>query len=308
MKFFLSLLIILVQYSTCYAQHADKLMMGDRGVLLLYPDAGYDERFLGDKFPFNKKFRCIITKESSNQIVEDFFYYSDSCFAYIQYDSNKKEIAKGLVCINPARKYYDTINVPDIEKDPDLSKGIMKELVFSYSYFDKMGTWEETESPLIIRRGKYEVGRKIGIWKVGHHEKNPQYPYHSSFPKEIFKVECVENYQNGNLDVNFQPDFSLPVIWDKLKGNWMLSGFNSIYWVQYLFTREAFETIGGFTLTFENSSYMREGTEKIRWELKNGVIYKYYKDEIRKYRIDYLSDQELYVTPLPSEMKVKKKR
>ncbi|MGN6494071.1 MAG: hypothetical protein ACTHLE_18880 [Agriterribacter sp.] len=307
MKFFPALLIAFAQFATATAQHVDKLMIENSGALVLYADSGYKVNFTGDKFPFHKTFRCTVAKQNSDKIIEDFLYFSDSCFAYIQYDSNKKEIAKGLVCINPARKYYDTINVPDIEKDPTLSKGIMKEVVFSYSYFDKTGMWEETESPLIIRRGKYEAGKKIGIWKVGHHEKNPQYPYHSSFPKGIFKVECMESYTNGLLDVDSQPDFSMSCAWDKLKGSWTLSD-NSLYMVQHAYVKHSDQSSPRFSLKFLDTSYLINAKEKTKWKLENGVIYIYYKDEIRKYRIDYLSDQELYVTPLPYEMKAKKKR
>lgn len=304
MKFFSVILLILIQHASSYAQHADKLMISDEGRIELYPEAGYISKFSGDKFPFNKTFHITITDQRSGKTKEEFFHYSDSSFSYIQYDSNQNQIATGLVCINQNRKHKDTLLIPD--KDKDAQVVIYKNFIIPYLYFDKIGAWEETESPLIIRRGKYESGKKIGIWEVGHYQKNEYYPHHSPYPYIIFKVECTEKYVDGHLDSTYQPDYSFSKIWDKLKGAWSLSTLESLRGIQHKYIKPS--SPDESSLIFIDSLFFKEGTshddKNIRWELSNGAIYKYYsKDDIRKYKIDYISDFELYLTPLPSDIK-----
>ncbi|MCC6288110.1 MAG: hypothetical protein IT249_09520 [Chitinophagaceae bacterium] len=311
MKPFVFLLFILTQVLTLSAQHADKLMISDEGWIELYTKQGYTSKFEGNKFPFQKKFHVIITDQSSGEIREEFFRYSDSCLAYVQYDSNRNEIAKGLICINTNRRSYDTISVPDIEKDPDLSKGITKDYIFTYFYFDKTGAWEEKESPLVIRRGVYEYGKKTGLWKVGYYAENVNYPYHSSFPIEIFYVECTEKYVDNHSDSTYQPDYSFSKIWNKLKGAWSLSTLESIHGIQYKYIKSS--SPNEASLIFIDSLFFKQGAspadKNIKWKLDNNAMYRYYsKDDIKKYRIDYLSTDELYLTPLRDEEAIKRKR
>lgn len=303
-------LLISIQSLTVIAQHADKLKISSEGVLDIDILDGFTPKFKGNQYPFYKNIHLSIIENKSARISEEFYYFSDSCFAYVQYDSNQNEIAKGLVCTNHNRISYDTISVPEIEKDPDLTKGIMKDYIFTYFYFDKTGGWEEKDSPLVIRRGLYKDGKKSGLWKVGRYVKNIMYPDHSSFPKGIFYVECVEKYQKGLLDVNYQPDFQLNKIWNDLKGNWNMVRDSSLYTVQYMYQKEKADTTNGWSLKFEDTSFLKYNPGRnLKWKLAGNVIYIYNEDRsIRKYRVDYLSTDELYLTPLFEKEAIKRRK
>lgn len=311
MKLAIFCLSIGMLYLPSHAQHAGNLKTIE-GSIELDIEPGYEVKFIGDQFPFYKIIHCVITNKYSGKIAEEFFRYSDSCFAYIRYDSNQNQIEKGLICINPNRQHNDSILVPDLEKDPDLSKGIMKNFILSGNYFDKKGQWQEVESTLITRRGMYKEGKKTGIWKVGYYQKNPIHPNYT-FLNEIFKVECTEKYVNGEYDSTYQPDYSFANIWDKLKGRWVFSTFNSLHRIQHVYIKQQpSESMHGIGITFIDSVYLFEGIDtKVKWKLQNGIIYKYCsKDDVQRFKIDYISELELYLTPLPpvSESKIRKKK
>ncbi|MFT3703386.1 MAG: hypothetical protein QM802_13500 [Agriterribacter sp.] len=241
---------------------------------------------------FGKLLTKTIHQKKTVSSYEEFIRYTDSSYVYVKYDSVGKVISKGLLTSNRKNFIADTILTPDTKKDPTMAKGIMKNIVLRSYPLDKALYWMETDSNENVFHGVYLNGKRNGIWKQGHN----QYPTQSN---EIFIIDTILKYNNGIQDVRYQPDYSIKTLWPILKGRWWYS-MSSVD-EQYILTQKK-EFYPFYTFNFIDQQYIQVNRghtiEKLRWELKDGVLF-ILGTQTLKLRIKYIStDKELYLTPL----------
>lgn len=253
-------------------QNADKLFYGNESA---YLDIYWFDSLVNVTSTdfYGKTIRFIIKPKSSNRVQEEFIRYNDTSFIYLQYDSSGKNITKGLLSLNKNRVRYDTILVPDLTKDPDLSKGIMKEEYLSYCFFDKTGYWREHKGHDTASQGLYVKGKRQGIWKNGRDILQQTF----GFDRYIFVVDDLTNYTDTGTTMHFKQDLSDPVLQKLLAQKWDMNERNS---------------------SRTNRHYTRSKEQFKHPDLRNP--FRYTGDGIVKvgnkdFKIVYISETELYL-------------
>lgn len=251
------------------------------------------DRYYEQNLYINGLFKKTIRKKGSDRAYEEFIRYSDTSYLYAQYDSGYNVIKQGIVAIDRSNPTSDVTLTPDLENDPTLEKGLMKNDI-SYSYgCKKVLFWIEPDSLGFSCQGMYKDGKRNGIWKQGYYTS-------STWAGKVFIITKILNYYDGKQEVGYRPDYSLRAIWSKLQGEWWFdaSSVNEQYFLSKVQTSNSVFHKINFIDKLYLEKITRSGSQKLKWELKNNVII-IYGSTVEKFLITYLSpDLQLYLTPI----------
>ncbi len=154
-----------------------------------------------------------ILNQKTNKIKGELIKNTDSTFYYFQFDSLGKKTADGILLIDSLN--YDTavFSIPDCAKDPDGSKGIMKDTTLKHYYFVKDNFWREKDSLGYFWKGNYKKGCRVGYWDKGIYKKQ-------GWAIEYRFVNIArQKYFNGIVDSSSISEF-INFPWLKLQGKW----------------------------------------------------------------------------------------
>lgn len=272
--------------------------VSESGALALDLD---DQRYYTRTLEWEHFYKKSVLEYSSGRTLEEFILINQHSFLYVQYDSSGTEKCKGILLIDSARIKTDTFPVPDVERDPDLSKGIMKNIITKDYYLKKEGFWREENREGREERGAYLKDRRTGIWKVGKLTRSENYPHHWPFPWKIFKIDKTNNYIDGVADTTYSTEYTLERIWPLLQGKWNFDLDNSLR-EQFYYTKIELTTVPARfnfidTLKFVVKDERKQSSNIRRWSFKNKILTIYSDYNEQDYTIIFISEKELYLAP-----------
>jgi hypothetical protein len=286
----ISILLILICFTSDAQQYTNYVQIDEsKNITMPFDSSRYDEQ----NFYFDGLFKKTIRRKKERNPCEEFIRYSDTSFLYIQYDSLNRVIGEGLLAMNRNKSTSDVEIMPDLDKDPTMEKGIMKEGI-GYTYAaDKILYWIETDKFRVTAQGMYVHGERDGIWEKGYY----MYP---GWVEKVFVITDILRYSEGKEEPGYRPDYSLQTIWSTLKGEWWfdISSVNE----QYMLTKKQPSFSSRHKFDFIDSVYIEKsdasGSRKLKWKLKDNII-TIHDAKIEKFRIAYISpDLQLYLTPI----------
>ncbi len=273
------LLMICIGPILTFAQNANKLFYGNGDTFIAIGSTN-DSTYMEPTSFYGQSVRWAIKSKSKGSVQEEFIRYNDSSFIYLQYDSSGYKTMEGLLALNRNRVLYDTILVPDLAKDPDLSKGIMMQEYLANYPFEKTGYWTEQKGDS-VSQGVYGNGKRQGIWKHGRYRFVQTFGFVN---RDIFVPESLSNYTDTSVIENFIQDISSPAMQRLLSQNWRLNDRNSSYSSRhYIRTDDA------------DARIWDQGNAPFRY-LVNGIVE--LKGSNHRFKVVYISDTELYLQPL----------
>lgn len=122
-------------------------------------------RFFGTKDYAPIDYQYIIRKKQNT--VAEYFRHDDSSFLFVEFDSINRLTQRGPIKICSDIFNYETIQIPDVDKDPNLKKGLFKDTVIANISFRKNKRWKETDTSGKVWIGEYVNGKREGIWNSG---------------------------------------------------------------------------------------------------------------------------------------------
>ena len=133
---------------------------------------------------------------------------------YMEFDSISNPVAYGTMMIYRKNFKSSAHVLPDWKKDPDGSKGIMRDTIIYRHLLRKQEFWQETDSLGNIWTGEYQYGKRIGSWIKGRY-----LPVAGISTLKYFRILRLEYKKNI-------PDSSTLYYYDsitysKLKGLWV---------------------------------------------------------------------------------------
>ena len=191
------------------------------------------------------------------------------------------------------------LEIPDFTKDPDGSKGIMKDTVFYSYHLRKHDFWQEMDSSGFYWLGEYQYGKKVGTWVKGKF-----YVRDSTLKKRFFRIFSID-YQNGVPDSTTSYYFD-SVTFSKLKGLWVYNlsrRYHSFEKDSVVLPNEEFlsfidETTYRYNCLRDNPRHSFDYTACTdEWWLENKVLCLRRNSEILKFKIDTLTKNLLVLEP-----------
>jgi hypothetical protein len=226
-------------------------------------------------------------------LLEEYIKYSESCLLFIRYDTTRVEIQKGLVTTDKSVDSFASVfYTPDLAKDPDGSKGYVKDTA-SYSYgLAKTGYWTEKDSTGITWRGFYKNGRRNGKWEIGQLHSLGGYDGDA-----VFTINNIAIYDDGYLK-----NEPVTTVWPNIAGRWYINTNKSSDTI-YFFTREDVLQNRHFIdfTSLQLYKYFCPITGELdarklcngEWQFNNGLLMLYKQQEVVNYRIVSLDEKEL---------------
>ncbi len=274
------------------------------------PSSGHDGYILS-KYPFNygvfsrtysdKELGKIIKVYQRNNyachkynIVQEYYQSNDSCFAYTSYDSAENANAKGLLCINRNRFDSFPVSFPDMERDPTLEMGLMKDsMLCCTNVYEKQGYWEEGISKYKKWEGNYNYGIKTGVWR-----RCAAQPCHYSGTM----TDSVIIYEDGKVVNNDYSHLSEDSIFLLLKGKWHMEWLKRGRYFQ-LYTRDDSAWYEPFDHHFISQNKFTMLNDKnvrveINWKFQQNCLLFFYGEQPTKYKILPLNHEQLILERL----------
>ncbi len=244
-----------------------------------------------------------VNNSSTNRTSYEFIRKSDSSFMYMEFDSISNPIAYGTMMIDRKNFKSSAHVLPDWKKDPDGSKGIMKDTIIYTHFLRKQEFWQETDSLGNIWTGEYQYGKRTGPWIKGRY-----LPVAGKSTLKYFRILRLEYKENI-------PDFISAYYFDsitpsKMKGLWVYDLSNSSTWA-HVFNKDS--------VHLANEEFLNFTTEKIyqynclrdkpkhsfdytvcsgEWWLDHNRLYLKRGSELLKFEITTITDRRFALKPI----------
>lgn len=232
-------------------------------------------RFFGLRDYVPVDYQYIVRK--NQRIIAEYFRHDDSSYLYVEHDSIGREKQKGILKILYVVYSYDTLWMPDVEKDPGLKKGILKDTITANISYRKCGRWKELDNYGNLWKGEYNKGKREGIWEEGFYFYDPHMPaINAEFMYDNFRPLSKHIFENGNKIEKIKDT----AFWPEIKGKWFAT-LTSIDSNTYLLSRNElgkiyfnFETTTLFTSIRPSSKPVMHSLEKYNaiWKQDGDLI------------------------------------
>ncbi len=144
-----------------------------------------------------------VKEKSTAKVIEEYYRYDDSNFLYVRYNTTGLKIQVGFLKLSNEVADSFLIQMPDLEKDEDMSKGILKDtIVYQYKYV-KYGLWKEVDKTDSTWKGNYVNGLREGEWEKGIYSYDSQVPEVQNEVWDYFRSVSTHFFRKG-VEVQIQ--------------------------------------------------------------------------------------------------------